>query len=234
LRLPLAIVKTHRWIGLIVGLQVVLWISGGLVMSALSIDKVRGADRARTAPPLAVPVDAVLVSPTAAAAALGDSAIGGAALARRLDRVAWILETADGRTAVDAVTGDRLPDLTADEARAVAAADYAGTVDIRAVSLRTAPSLETRGRDLPLWRVDFADGRRTTVYVDPLTGAIAARRNTLWRVYDVFWMLHIMDYRERESFNHPLLVGSAAAAWLLAASGAWLVVNWLRRRARRS
>ena len=32
----------HRWLGLIVGLQVLLWVSGGVVMSLIPIDLVRG------------------------------------------------------------------------------------------------------------------------------------------------------------------------------------------------
>jgi len=125
-------------------------------------------------------------------------------------------------------------DLTAPEARAVAVADYSGDAPVASVALQEDATLEIRGLTPPLWRVDFADGRRTTIYVDPASGEIAARRNLLWRVYDVFWMLHIMDYRARDDFNHSLLVGSAATAWFLALTGLWLVVLWLRRRARRS
>ena len=34
--------KVHKWLGFVVAIQVLLWISGGLVMSVLPIDKVRG------------------------------------------------------------------------------------------------------------------------------------------------------------------------------------------------
>ena len=34
--------KIHKWLGLLVGIQVLLWISGGVVMSAIPIDMVRG------------------------------------------------------------------------------------------------------------------------------------------------------------------------------------------------
>jgi len=234
MRLPVFVVKLHRWLGLLLGLQVILWLSGGLVMSALSIDRVRGDDRSREAPADPIPAGAELISPTAAAAALDLAGLNGARLVRRLGRPAYRLETDDGAVYADAATGAPLPDLTADEAQAVALADYAGDAPIAKVALQEEATLEIRGRRPPLWRVDFADGRRTTIYVDPAGGEVAARRNRLWRVYDVFWMLHIMDYRARDDFNHPLLVGSAAVAWFLAASGAWLVVLWLRRQARRS
>jgi hypothetical protein len=233
-RLPVFVVKLHRWLGLLLGLQVLLWISGGLVMSAVSIDKVRGDDRSRGEQSEPVPATMVLLSPTAAAAQLGIPALTGARLHRCLDRPVYRLETAAGPVVVDATTGERLPALTAEQARAVAEADYAGEAGIAAIALQEEPALEIRGREPPLWRIEFADGRRTTLYVDPVTADVVARRNRLWRIYDVFWMLHIMDYRSREDFNHPLLVGSAAVAWFLAASGASLVVLWLKRRARRT
>ena len=43
--------RAHRWLGLIVGLQVFVWLAGGLVMTALPIERVRpraqGRGRAR-------------------------------------------------------------------------------------------------------------------------------------------------------------------------------------------
>lgn len=233
MRIPVFIMKFHRWLGLLLGLQVILWLSGGLVMSAVSIDRVRGDDRRREAEPAPISATAALLSPTAAAAAMDLAEVTGARLVRRLGRPAYRLDTADGPLYADAAAGTRLPDLTADEARAVALADYAGDAAVARVVLQDEATLEIRGRRPPLWRVELADGRRTTIYVDPAGGEVVARRNRLWRIYDVFWMLHIMDYGARDDFNHPLLVGSAAVAWFLAASGAWLVVVWLRRRVHR-
>ena len=234
MRLPLFMVKLHRWLGLLLGLQVILWISGGLVMSALSIAKVRGDDRAREHAVQPFRAQEALLSPTEVAARLDIIEIKGARLARRLERPVYRLDTADGLIVADAVEGTRLPPVTAEEARTLARTDYAGDAPIARITLQEDATVEIRGRTPPLWRVDFADGRRTTVYLDPTTGEVAARRNFLWRVYDVFWMLHIMDYRTRDDFNHPLLIGSAALAWFLATSGAWLVVTWLRRRVRRA
>lgn len=34
--------RIHKWIALIVGIQIMLWIAGGLVMSAIPIETVRG------------------------------------------------------------------------------------------------------------------------------------------------------------------------------------------------
>ena len=34
--------KAHKWLGFVVAIQILLWISGGVVMSVLPIEKVRG------------------------------------------------------------------------------------------------------------------------------------------------------------------------------------------------
>ena len=56
-----------------------------------------------------------------------------------------------------------------------------------------------------------------------------ARRNDVWRLYDFFWMLHIMDYRERSNFNHPLVIAASAGAVLLTLTGLVLLIPWIRR-----
>ena len=57
-----------------------------------------------------------------------------------------------------------------------------------------------------------------------------ARRTTRWRVFDFLWMLHIMDYDEREDFNHPLLVSASLIALLAALSGVGLYFFRFRKR----
>ena len=45
----------------------------------------------------------------------------------------------------------------------------------------------------------------------------------MWRFYDFFWMLHIMDYRGRDNFNNPLLRAFALTGLAFALSGVTLV-----------
>ena len=225
--------SSHQGLGLLIGIQVVLWISGGLVMSAFPLAKVRGEDRMATAAPRPIAGDAALLAPDAVAAGLDLGALQRAELDTWLDRPVYRLESAAGQALADAVTGERLSPISPEAAQEVARRDYAGPGAIASVTNQTEPDIEIRGHDLPLWRVAFDDSRHTTLYVSPETGRVVARRNTIWRVYDVFWMLHIMDYGGRENFNHPLLVGAAVVAWLLATSGIWLVVTWLKRKRRR-
>ena len=38
-----------------------------------------------------------------------------------------------------------------------------------------------------------------------MTGDIAAIRSDSWRVWDLLWALHIMDYQDRDNINNFLL-----------------------------
>ncbi len=49
------------------------------------------------------------------------------------------------------------------------------------------------------------------------------RRTTRWRVFDFFWMLHVLDFESRDDFNHPLLQVAALLGLLIALSG---VIFW--------
>jgi hypothetical protein len=98
---------------------------------------------------------------------------------------------------------------------------------ITAEFIHDAPN-EYRGGSLPAWKIDFADA--TTLYLDPVTAKVHAVRSTKWRIFDFFWMLHIMDYDERDDFNSPLLIIAAAFGVLTSASGLALAVVLYRSR----
>ncbi|MFT6661534.1 MAG: exosortase/archaeosortase [Maricaulis maris] len=61
---------------------------------------------------------------------------------------------------------------------------------------------------------------------------VTARRNDTWRVFDFFWMLHIMDYEERENFNNPLLITASVFALVTVLAGLLLLVLRLQRLVR--
>ena len=84
--------------------------------------------------------------------------------------------------------------------------------------------------------MDFDDGANRALYVAADTGAVTARRSTLWRVFDFFWSLHILDFKNHEDFNTPLLIGASALALIVAITGIIMFPSrlgwnaWRRRR----
>ncbi len=227
MKFPVALTLVHKWIGIIVGIQIVLWVVGGLVMSVFPIELVRG--ETASAPPDTTPI---------AAADLNVSlpevlAVTGPAESLRTTRVAGRLYLEVARAGqppvlVDAADGRVLDGIPSEMAREIAAADFTGAGKVRSVTLQEARSTEYRGA-LPVWRVEFDDARDTRLFVSPHTGRLVARRNDVWRLYDFFWMLHIMDYKERTDFNHPLLITASVIALIVSVSGFLLLFYRVRR-----
>ena len=66
---------------------------------------------------------------------------------------------------------------------------------------------EYRGRKLPLYKaVSLSnEGKEINVYQDPYSGEIVAIRSTQWRIWDLMWGLHIMDWVDRDNIDNLLL-----------------------------
>lgn len=216
--------RLHKWIAVIVGVQILLWIMGGVVMSAIPIERVRGEHRAPPASIATLPLESVLAPAEAARRAEVVPAKAELRLSPR--GPIWMFTPAMGDPVLaDARTGARLGPVDAEAARRYARAAYKGPgAPAAATYLARAP--QETGKEGPLWRVEFDDPERTALYVSPQSGEVVSRRSNLWRFYDFFWRLHIMDYAEGENFNHPLLIGAALLALGTVISG--FVLLWLR------
>ncbi|MCW5725519.1 MAG: PepSY domain-containing protein [Maricaulaceae bacterium] len=222
------LIRIHKWVALIVGLQVLLWVLSGLVMTAMPIEWVRAEHTIRAEDPAALDLAAAL-PPGEAAARAGLPPPARAVLKSFQGRAVYEFQAADGSLALaDAATGARLSPIGEETARAVARAAFSGQAEIDSVTFFPAATWESR-RDTPTWRIDFADGEGTRLYVATLTGEVIARRNDAWRVFDFFWMLHIMDYEDRTDINNPLVIIASAAALVTTIAGFALLFPWLKR-----
>lgn len=216
--------QIHKWVGLVVGLQVLFWVGGGLVMTAIPIEAVRSEHRLKAPAPVALALDQAL--PLAEAARLSGVAPARAELKTTPRGPAWVLTPLEGApVTVAAATGRPFAAMREDEASALAAAAYRGEAAPRqAVLLDQAPK-ET-GREGPIWRVDFNDAERTAFYLSPQTGDVVTRRSAVWRFYDFFWRLHILDFKDGDNFNHPLLIGLTALTLSIVITG--FILLWIR------
>lgn len=224
--------RTHKWLALFIGAQLLIWFASGALMSFLPIEKVRGehlVDRKTFEP---IPVATSFVDPARLVASVGAP----------VETVSWHmlhgrpvaeLKTAKGTQLFDAVTGAAVLPLDADQAKAIALDAWRGGSRPSATATRvTEESPEYRG-DLPAWRVAFADPDKTAVYVVEGSGRIAAVRTGTWRLYDFFWGLHIMDWKDHENFNTPWLLGFALGGLVLGIFGTVLLfLRWPFRRRR--
>ncbi len=224
----------HRWLGLIVGLQLLAWATGGFVFSVLDIEDVRGELDADPRPPLPLAVHRIEITPgeaMSAASAHGISSVSvtRAVLCEHRGRTVYELVSAEGEplAVVDASTGQVIQRISEAQATAAALADFAPETVVESISLLEGePPMEYRGGAMPVYRVVLAHPKSPHVYVSPVTGKVLRRRNKLWRLFDFFWMLHTMDYRGRDDFNHWLLTTMSLLAILTSASG--IALWWWR------
>lgn len=226
--------RFHKWLSLFIGAQVLIWFASGALMSFLPIDKVRGehlVDRERVVP---IPVGLTLVSPDRIREQTSEP----------VEAMTWHMvdgrpvaevTTAKGIRLYDAGTGQLLPPVDAPMATRIAEAAWKPEAKPGStVSRVTKESPEYRGA-LPAWQIAFADPDHTSVFVAEDTGKITATRTGVWRLYDFFWSLHIMDWKDHEDFNTWWLLAFAIGGLTLGLTGTVLLfMRWpVRRRSRR-
>ncbi len=214
----------HNWMGLLVGIQIIFWFVGGLVMTVLPLDLVRGERSMAELAPVAMSNDELLAvlpkTNVSDAQRIAAQTLAG-------ERVLLITDGAGKTQLYSAMDGSLLSPIASGLAEQVALADFDYRTENIDVSVRSVEWLtEEPGdfrRSLPVWRVNLDDPDGTRIYVSPDTGRVMARRNDYWRVFDFFWMLHIMDYDEREDFNHPLLIITTLTSTLFVLTGVVLL-----------
>jgi uncharacterized iron-regulated membrane protein len=171
----------------------------------------------------------------AADSGIDKSAVYQLTLRRLGDRPVYALteKTGSAFATVDAKTGKVVTRISAEQASAAALADFSHSTTVESVTLLegVAPS-EFRDEPMPVYRVILDHPKRPHLYVSPVTGDVLKRRNENWRWFDFFWMLHIMDYRDRTDFNHWLLTSMSVLAILTSASGLGLWWGRIPRRKR--
>tara|TARA_R110000744_G_scaffold112179_6_gene210455 strand:- start:7520 stop:8257 length:738 start_codon:yes stop_codon:yes gene_type:complete len=229
----------HRWFGLVISLQLLAWSVGGFIFSILNIDEVHGDTEARMVQSNGVSIRSL---PSEIQHALEEQGVVAISTATLIDRglgAFWEIRLTDGSWfgRIDC-NGQTAGLITLDQARSIASDDFIHDSDILSIRLiEDEPPSEYRGGRLPAYQVVMDHPKETHIYIDASTGRIMARRNKSWRTFDFFWMLHTMDYKGRDNFNHPLLTIASMLAITTSGSGlvlwGWRVIPKFRRKLKR-
>lgn len=219
--------KLHKWVGLLIGIQVVLWLGSGLVISLLDPSKVSGKQWAQ--PPAETQrfqFENILEVQDLPGGILKNALSVDLTVFRK--QPVYEIRHPDSVTLINAVTGESFQFGEAN-ATTLALEGFEGTGEVVSITKGTAPDMETRNHTGPYWRVDFSDTAESSYYISAWTGDILERRNKYWRTHDFFWMLHIMDYRDHEDINNSLVIGVALVAVWLGISGFILLFSSFSR-----
>lgn len=221
--------KIHRWVGLVIGIQVLLWIAGGVYMSAVPLNWVHGKHLISPPEALQPPVGQIVMNLD----------LSGYQSLNWIDRAgAPVLEAVNFDNEVVfldpmSINPKPLEKLEKSVVQRLAGERYVGEGALETIEyLEVLPS-EASGIQIPVYRVLFDDWCNTTFYMHPFSGKVLKVRSDIWRLFDIFWMLHIMDYETRDNFNNPLLIGSAVVALIFTVTGMMLVFTWISRYFRR-
>lgn len=215
--------KAHRYLGVLLGIQFLLWTIGGLYFSWSNMDEIHGDFEKKEAPLIAA--DLSLVSPTVVIDSIKkthqiDSVISVQLieiLGKPYYQVRCMLtlhrEQGKGHNRqmmnhlADAESGQLRGPLTEKEAVALAQSRFNGEPRVNQVEYLTHTDKhhEYREQPLPAYAINFAHASNTTVYVATELGTVQKFRNSKWRIFDFLWMMHTMDYQGRDNFGNILL-----------------------------
>ncbi|UCD38971.1 MAG: PepSY domain-containing protein [Fidelibacterota bacterium] len=214
--------KWHRRLGPVIGLQLLLWSLGGIYFSWVHITDVPDETDVGVGEEVNLKYENFLapIPPLI-----------------RNSQLAWVEKIQLGKLlnvpvyrfiqdehhaeTYDAITGDKLSPIDRATAIAVAQLHFVPDVPIRRVIRVETPRGEYRG-PVPAWKVSFDNWKASAVYVSASTGRVTARRSMIWRVYDLLWMLHIMDYKQREDLNNWIIRVMSLLGLITIASGYYM------------
>ncbi len=225
----LLIRKLHRYLALVVALQLFFWSLGGFYFSIMPIDEIHGdhlVERSQPIPALTCDGSAALQHintsyPLENRQIQKVSTAAGHFWKLREDGHTHWFGFCTGQT-TGALDREKITELArqyAPQAGEISALDWITEVPM---------DDEFRGAPLPAYRVVFEGSESLHLYLDGHSGAVIAARTTRWRIFDFLWMLHVMDYEARDDFNHGLLQLFSALAIFTSLSG--VVLWWSSRR----
>ena len=172
--------KIHRYLSIFIAIQLLLWTVSGIYFAFNKIEMVRGEQ-------YRLPLETEY------------------RIFKRLGLE--IIETNDNGVKTYASYPQNFPVNILSSEEAMTIAKEKTSLNPVSVSLieKVERGVEYRGRRLPIYKVSTDTNDGINIYVDSMTGDIAAIRSDSWRVWDLLWALHIMDYQDRDNINNLLL-----------------------------
>ena len=216
----------HKYLALIVAVQLLIWLSTGLLLgqmhSAPTIEKrvENGVDLSENDEELMTIKQLLALSPNAISIELVNL------LGKSVYRVMTEYSKHEQEKTYelyDAVTGEQF-NLNEVDIRRLVTSKFQFTSPITNVSLVQPPFSELPKEKSPLWKVAVFDEFSTHIYLRASSGDIVAALNENSEWTSLLMMLHFMDYQNAGSFNHwwiklfallTLVMSITGVTWLL-------------------
>jgi len=221
--------KAHRYIALIVSLQLLAWTIGGIWFTWNDIDDIHGDYLRNFDKP---EIEQAQISTQTAIENIPDfKRLESINVFRVLKQPAYRIKYNTNKLVlVNAITGNVIPDITELQAIDIAKENTSFKAEIASIELVTETSEhhEYRGKPLPAWAITYDYPESPTFYVSTKLGTLTSVRHTSWRIFDFLWMLHTMDYQGRDDFGNWFIKIFSLIALVTAISG--IVLFFISRR----
>ena len=223
-------ITIHKWLSLVVGLQLLIWLTSGLYFNLMDEGKASGnAHRVFAEQGISnAEIELIALSDIEV-----DSPIG--------VKLIWILaqpyyqftfkqgeHSYQKRHSIlfDALTGKEF-NLSKQQALTLAQQSYSGTGRLTTAELAQPPFADDVKQQNAMWKIAVEDDMNTTIYLDGVTGQVLRHVNDDARLKDLMLKLHFMDYFDSGGVNHWLIVAFAIATLFLSITGIiWLIRHY--------
>jgi len=191
--------KVHRYLGIFLGLQFILWTSSGLYFSWTDIDEIHG-DQFKNEN-----FEPQLFNTLIGLNDLKPPIEVGTIELRDIDDTPyyWV----NKKALYNAKTGVLKTNISKNEALAVAKKYMNAEMVVKDIELITEADShhEYREKLLPAYVITYENPEAVKAYVSKIDGAFQTVRHRSWRWFDFLWMTHTMDYEGRDDFNTTIL-----------------------------
>ena len=186
----------HKYLSFLISIQLLLWTVSGIYFAFNKIENVRG-EQYREEPNFNVDFSKL------------NFEIDGAQNIRvtdRMDQQILVVDGIYGREYLD-FYGKDVEQLNAEEAKTLSAKHTSLIPESVELVTENIVGSEFRGRALPIFRVKSVNdvGESINVYLNVYTGEVEAVRSIQWRIWDLMWGFHIMDWETRDDIDNLLL-----------------------------
>ena len=203
--------KAHRYLGIFLGIQFLLWTISGIYFSWTNIDEIHGDQFIKEN----VQVVHKLSDTNETLSHYKISSLTLHTIANQ--PYYWVNDS----ILVHAITGKTKDIISEAEAKGVVRNYVKDEFQITSVTRIDSVNNhhEYRGRPLPAYAITFNHPDNLIAYVSAKDGLFQRVRHKSWRWFDFLWMTHTMDYKSRDDFNTLVLRGFSLLGLVTVLSG---------------
>ena len=188
--------NTHKYLSFFISVQLFLWTASGIYFAFNKIELVRG-EQYRLTESFPINFDEIKFS---------RFDVQQIKAIKRLDEIIFVLSASKGIEYLDAF-GTPVNKLNKNEVfEIVRSSSTLEPIDLEEIT-ESSKGSEFRGRDLPLYKVTSLNDKekKINLYLNVFSGEITAVRSLQWRIWDLMWGFHIMDWQTRDKINNIFL-----------------------------